>query len=292
MASKQLSNLNTTTVTDLNSLPKTASFIRGILIYLRYVPLEASHVIFLMQPERRIEIYLPWTMESNSSLKQLVTQLRRSCRLFWAFSWLEASPEAIGDMDKMGREIQLLHQLVSQKPASIIERGRKWRPDGYVGLRSSAYLRSLSSPLAEAGLKATAHALLIDWATADNRDSSKISLLRLSLHEPSCRGIEANTGKRLRQCAGKCDADKKPSYCSKECQRADWRNHKEFCKPGAASSIVDQSYADAPSWGSGRKAGAIQVAAHPNTGSQLTMSSSTIDPKMLKEIKDGIEAMS
>ncbi|KAG5637123.1 hypothetical protein H0H81_005716 [Sphagnurus paluster] len=30
--------------------------------------------------------------------------------------------------------------------------------------------------------------------------------------------VQADTGKMLSQCAGKCDLDKKPSYCSKECR--------------------------------------------------------------------------
>ena len=58
--------------------------------------------------------------------------------------------------------------------------------------------------------------------------------------------IEADTGKMLSRCeyfltcskpffnpgAGKCNIDKKPSYCSKDCQKADWKNYKPFCNPG------------------------------------------------------------
>jgi hypothetical protein len=40
--------------------------------------------------------------------------------------------------------------------------------------------------------------------------------------------------------AGRCDKDKKPSYCGKECQKADWLNHKAFCKPGMPCSVIDK----------------------------------------------------
>ncbi|KAJ7904055.1 hypothetical protein B0H13DRAFT_1474707, partial [Mycena leptocephala] len=48
---------------------------------------------------------------------------------------------------------------------------------------------------------------------------------------PGCP-IEASKGKMLRACAGKCEEPYKPRYCTKECQIADWKNHKSMCKPG------------------------------------------------------------
>ncbi|KAK7027166.1 hypothetical protein R3P38DRAFT_2527087 [Favolaschia claudopus] len=62
---------------------------------------------------------------------------------------------------------------------------------------------------------------------------------------PSCR-LETSAGAQTRlesasrisktgggQCHGSC----KPRYCSKECQVADWKSHKPFCKPGLARSV-------------------------------------------------------
>ncbi|KJA21024.1 hypothetical protein HYPSUDRAFT_55688 [Hypholoma sublateritium FD-334 SS-4] len=48
---------------------------------------------------------------------------------------------------------------------------------------------------------------------------------------------EASPGTRLARCSGPCDADMKPGYCSTQCQKADWKNHKTFCRPGAGCSV-------------------------------------------------------
>ncbi|KAI0713766.1 hypothetical protein C8Q76DRAFT_732493 [Earliella scabrosa] len=46
---------------------------------------------------------------------------------------------------------------------------------------------------------------------------------------PGC-GIEGTRKKSLMRCAGKCPMERKPHYCSKECQRGDWKTHKPWCK--------------------------------------------------------------
>ncbi|KAI0737301.1 hypothetical protein C8Q80DRAFT_1213512 [Daedaleopsis nitida] len=45
-------------------------------------------------------------------------------------------------------------------------------------------------------------------------------------------------GKQLKQCAGGCPPQLKPSYCSKECQRKDWVRHKPIC---VKTRVVDGS---------------------------------------------------
>ncbi|KAK0204691.1 hypothetical protein DFS33DRAFT_1424551 [Desarmillaria ectypa] len=120
-------------------------------------------------------------------------------------------------------------------------------------------------------------------------------------------GIEAVSGRVFSRCSGKCDPDKKPYYCSKECreyhpsiischfsahsylmsrqtEKKDWKNHKPFCMPGAPCSVIG---ADGPSSiGLGSKKDSIQIPMKFGNGRTTMVSSSTMSPEFLKEMRD------
>ncbi|KAL0945246.1 hypothetical protein HGRIS_000757 [Hohenbuehelia grisea] len=140
---------------------------------------------------------------------------------------------------------------------------------------------------------------VLDEATARfEKDKQKATVKRLKhpnkyrCANPGC-GIQGDTGKMLRQCSGKCDRDKKPSYCTPECQRADWKNHKPFCAPGQPCSVIDDGSAlEALASGAGAPTadGAIQIPVPGPDGRMTMLSSSTMDPEMLREIRDLAQA--
>ncbi|KAF7358076.1 hypothetical protein MVEN_00855400 [Mycena venus] len=96
------------------------------------------------------------------------------------------------------------------------------------------------------------------WAAVDgwvakkqaalDKDSAKrvVRPSRYKCAAPECR-LEASTGRLLRASAiwysggGKCDDAYKPRYCTKECQVADWKNHKPICKPGLQTANAEPS---------------------------------------------------
>ncbi|TRM68687.1 hypothetical protein BD626DRAFT_482474 [Schizophyllum amplum] len=99
---------------------------------------------------------------------------------------------------------------------------------------------------------------------------------------PDC-GIIADKGKMLQQCGGKCDVDKKPSYCSKDCQRADRKNHKDFCKPGMPCSVIDTETSEGPTVAQG---GLFSIPIQGPNGQVMHISSSTMTPEELREFRD------
>ncbi|TCD68856.1 hypothetical protein EIP91_009570 [Steccherinum ochraceum] len=120
-------------------------------------------------------------------------------------------------------------------------------------------------------------------------------------------GIEGTKRSALLRCAGPCSMETKPSYCSKECQTADWRRHKPFCKPSSGKTDPSSSTADSqivlvrPDTGlassseeskprdDGRK---LQVdIPSPLGGPAMTVVSSTMAPELMKEIRDEIGQM-
>ncbi|KAJ7920283.1 hypothetical protein B0H13DRAFT_2656475 [Mycena leptocephala] len=53
-------------------------------------------------------------------------------------------------------------------------------------------------------------------------------------------GVEGTSKTALLRCGGKCPAEIKPSYCSKECQKKEWPAHKKICKPGSAATPAEK----------------------------------------------------
>ncbi|KAJ7651177.1 hypothetical protein FB45DRAFT_1050964 [Roridomyces roridus] len=97
--------------------------------------------------------------------------------------------------------------------------------------------------------------------------------------------IESDASRILKQCSGACDKDKKSSYCSRECQRADWKNHKPFCKSGAPCSVIDREFVS-PAARHVVPTGSISM---PMGG--INASSSTMTPEFMKEIKEQLDEL-
>ncbi|KAJ6602526.1 hypothetical protein DFH09DRAFT_1019685 [Mycena vulgaris] len=133
------------------------------------------------------------------------------------------------------------------------------------------------------------HMRELEIAEADNKATLK------RMKQPNryvCANVDcsvsSNSGRMLSQCSGKCDQDKKPSYCGKACQRADWKNHKPFCSPGAPCSVIDREVKGKGYTAS--KGGSIEVPIKNPDGTTTMVSSSTMSAEMLKELKADVEA--
>lgn len=132
-------------------------------------------------------------------------------------------------------------------------------------------------------------------------------------------GIEATHKSALQQCSGKCTKEGKPAYCSKECQRQDWKRHKPFCKEGApVDCVVAQQRQDlasgasagpsrpslngmefvagdigSPTESTRRKEHLIDLPDPTRPGQFIKMSSRTQSPAAMKELRDQVyQAMS
>ncbi|KAK7685574.1 hypothetical protein QCA50_011441 [Cerrena zonata] len=113
---------------------------------------------------------------------------------------------------------------------------------------------------------------------------------------PGC-GIEATKKSGLLRCAGRCPIEIKPSYCSKECQKAHWRAHRPLCKPNAASNDSSQDPEDVISISTAsmeridhRTKGKEHSLDMPAPGGKtIKMTSTTMSPAFMKELRDTID---
>ncbi|THH29707.1 hypothetical protein EUX98_g4488 [Antrodiella citrinella] len=113
-------------------------------------------------------------------------------------------------------------------------------------------------------------------------------------------GIEGTRKSALLRCAGKCPADVKPSYCSKECQKADWKKHKLICKPNAAAK--DKPHvADAPAAKTKMTIGEsirtdgkevrIEMPDIIGGSGTIPLVSKTMTPEFMKDVRDEVEKL-
>ncbi|KIP09787.1 hypothetical protein PHLGIDRAFT_22738 [Phlebiopsis gigantea 11061_1 CR5-6] len=122
-------------------------------------------------------------------------------------------------------------------------------------------------------------------------------------------GLEGTHRSGLQRCGGKCSKQWKPAYCSRDCQRLDWKRHKPFCRsegaadawamslqrsaPGSDSrsvpyasstlepSYIARSYTDVAS----RKYERRVTTLAPD-GRTIQIASSTMTPSSMRELRD------
>ncbi|KDQ58271.1 hypothetical protein JAAARDRAFT_193688 [Jaapia argillacea MUCL 33604] len=118
-------------------------------------------------------------------------------------------------------------------------------------------------------------------------------------------GIEGTKKAALLQCAGKCPRDQKPSYCSKECQKQDWKRHKLICKPSSTAGSSETPQQDTSLTAKPELPDEFS-AAHFNPagmecrldmpmpdGSTVNFASKTMSPAFMKEMREhAIEKLS
>uniref|UniRef100_A0A0W0EZV8 Uncharacterized protein n=1 Tax=Moniliophthora roreri TaxID=221103 RepID=A0A0W0EZV8_MONRR len=79
-------------------------------------------------------------------------------------------------------------------------------------------------------------------------------------------------------------------FCLYISERGDWKNHKPFCKPGMPCSVVDEGAASA-GLGQGTKQGILGVPIPNANGNTNFLSTSTLGPEELREMRDLIRGM-
>ncbi|KAF9654423.1 hypothetical protein BDM02DRAFT_3106814 [Thelephora ganbajun] len=118
-------------------------------------------------------------------------------------------------------------------------------------------------------------------------------------------GIQATKKSGLLRCAGKCPVLFKPSYCSKECQKVDWKRHKPFCKADATMSSAHSLSTDDQTAEDTERRASLPEDTSPDAlrgrspeysvdmplgeGRTLRLSSKTLGPQMMRELRKAAE---
>lgn len=119
---------------------------------------------------------------------------------------------------------------------------------------------------------------------------------------PGC-GIIATKKAALLKCSGGCPAESKAHYCSKECQNADWKRHKPTCRPRKcdveSTASTDSISATRPSSDPNRRIadglvtdGKERSIVIDSPGGKITLSSTTMGPTALRDMRAAIEKIS
>ncbi|KAI0737071.1 hypothetical protein C8Q80DRAFT_1222909 [Daedaleopsis nitida] len=121
-------------------------------------------------------------------------------------------------------------------------------------------------------------------------------------------GIRGDQKAALRACAGRCPQDLKPSYCSKECQTKDWSSHKPIFDSEDKAKVLELFELGDPDDGEipeeepfdeaadddtqdeeadrSRYARIINIPAPGLPGGSIEITSSTLDPSMMRDLRD------
>ncbi|KAH8834162.1 hypothetical protein DL96DRAFT_1457543 [Flagelloscypha sp. PMI_526] len=95
--------------------------------------------------------------------------------------------------------------------------------------------------------------------------------------------IIADSGHMLQRCAGRCDADKKPSYSKIRFNQHPLQDHKPYCRSGAECSVLEKTHVFPQTKAAGR--GSVGVPLTLPDGRQTIFATSTIDVEIIKKLE-------